>query len=47
VIESIDEGSLGHIWHSPDGDVTLEYIATDYVRHMKHHLRQIGLSPEP
>ena len=47
VIESIDEQSLGHIWRSPEGDVTLEHIATDYVRHMKHHLRQIGLSPEP
>jgi len=22
----------------------LEFIATDYVRHMKHHLRQIGLA---
>jgi len=44
IIESIDPATLGHVWHSPDGDVTLEFIATDYVRHLKHHLRQIGLS---
>jgi hypothetical protein len=43
VIESLDEGALGHVWHSPDGDVTLEFIATDYVRHLKHHLTQIGI----
>jgi hypothetical protein len=47
VIESLDERSLGHVWHSYDGDVTLEFIATDYVRHLKHHLRQIGISSEP
>lgn len=43
VIESLDESALGHVWHSPDGDVTLEFIATDYVRHLKHHLKQIGI----
>lgn len=44
VIESLDPAALGHVWHSPDGDVTLEFIATDYVRHLKHHLLQIGVS---
>jgi DinB superfamily len=44
IIESLDPSAFGHVWHSPDGDVTLEFIATDYVRHMKHHLDQIGLS---
>jgi hypothetical protein len=43
VIESLDDSRLGHVWHSPDGDVTLEFIATDYVRHVKHHLAQIGI----
>ena len=42
VIESLDDAALAHVWHSPDGDVTLEFIATDYVRHLKHHLKQIG-----
>ena len=43
VIASLNEDALGHVWHSPDGDVTLEFIATDYVRHLEHHLRQIGI----
>ena len=46
IIESLDPSALGHVWHSPAGDLTLEFIATDYVRHMKHHLRQIGLPQE-
>jgi hypothetical protein len=44
VIESVDQSALSHVWHSPGGDLTLEFIATDYVHHMKHHLGQIGLS---
>lgn len=43
VIESLDDTALGHVWHSPEGDVTLEFIATDYVRHLLHHLKQIGI----
>jgi hypothetical protein len=43
IIESLDESTLGHVWHSPGGDNTLEFIATDYVRHLKHHLAQIGI----
>jgi hypothetical protein len=43
VIESLDEAALGHVWHAPDGDLTLEFIASDYVRHLKHHLKQIGI----
>jgi hypothetical protein len=43
IIESFDQGALGHVWHSPDGDVTLELLATDYVTHLKHHLGQIGI----
>jgi len=43
VIASFDPSALGHVWHSPHGDLTLEFIATDYVEHMRHHLRQIGL----
>jgi hypothetical protein len=44
LIESLDASTLGHIWHSPGGDVTLEFLATDYVEHLRHHLRQIGLA---
>jgi hypothetical protein len=44
IIETLDPSALDHVWHAPDGDVTLEFIATDYVRHLKHHLNQIGLN---
>jgi hypothetical protein len=44
IIDTLDPSALGHVWHSPEGDVTLEFLATDYVSHMKHHLRQIGLA---
>jgi hypothetical protein len=44
LLDSLDASSLGHVWHSPNGDVTLEFIATDYVRHLKHHLDQIGVA---
>ena len=43
VIESMEGESLSHVWHSPNGDVTLEFIAFDYVVHLKHHLAQIGI----
>ena len=43
VIETLDDDARGHVWHSPEGDVTLEFIATDYVRHLLHHLKQIGI----
>jgi hypothetical protein len=43
VIERFDEKALGHVWHGPDGDVTLEFLAEDYVEHLRHHLKQIGL----
>jgi hypothetical protein len=43
VIESLDNAALAHVWHAPDGDLTLEFIATDYVRHLRHHLKQIGI----
>ena len=43
VIESLEGSALGHVWHAPDGDVTLEFIASDYVRHLQHHLKQIGI----
>ena len=43
VIESLDDSALGHVWHAPDGDVTLEFIASHYGRHLPHHLKQIGI----
>ena len=37
----IDPASLGNVWHAPDEDLTLEFIATDYPRHMRPHLDQV------
>ena len=41
VVRHIDPASLGNVWHAPDQDLTLEFIATDYPRHMRHHLDQV------
>jgi hypothetical protein len=41
IIETFDPAALDHVWHAADGDATLKFIADDYVRHLKHHLRQI------
>ena len=43
ILDTLDPSALGHVWHSASGDVTLEFIANDYVRHVKHHLGQIGV----
>src|ERR1044072_5335428 len=43
VIESLDDSALGHVWHASDVAVTLEFIATDYVRPLRPHLAQIGI----
>ena len=42
VIEHADPAHLSHkITVSDHGTFTLEFIMTDYVDHLKHHLRQI------
>ena len=41
VIDRLDATALGHIWNGPYGEVTLEFIVRDYVRHLRHHLDQI------
>ena len=42
VIRHVDTGTLGHIWHTPDGkDLDLEFLIRDYVVHLNHHLNQI------
>jgi hypothetical protein len=42
VIENLDPGTLTHVWHHPEADFTLIYLAEDYVTHLQHHLKQIG-----
>jgi DinB family protein len=42
VIRHVDPQALGHVWHTPDGkDLTLEFIMSDYVVHLRHHLDQV------
>jgi hypothetical protein len=42
VIRNVDSASLKHVWHMPDGkDADLEFIMSDYVLHLRHHLEQI------
>lgn len=44
IIESLDASALGHVWHASSGDLTLAFLAEDYVRHLEHHLEQIGIT---
>jgi hypothetical protein len=41
VIEHLDPAALSHIWEYGNNRYTLEYVATDYVVHLRHHLAQI------
>jgi hypothetical protein len=42
LIRGVDPAALRHIWHMPDGnEEDLEFIMRDYVRHLRHHLKQI------
>lgn len=38
LIASLDEAKLGHVWHSPDGPKTLDFLVRDYFRHMQWHV---------
>jgi hypothetical protein len=41
VMRHADPQAAGNIWKSPDGDVTLAFLMTDYLKHLRHHLDQI------
>jgi hypothetical protein len=43
VIARLPEAKLGTLCRIGSGDpVTLDFLATDYLRHLGHHLRQLG-----
>jgi hypothetical protein len=42
VIEHLDPATLAHIWDSGSYRYTLEFVVTDYVSHLRHHLAQIA-----
>jgi hypothetical protein len=42
VIEHIAPETLAHIWnYKEEGRYDLEFVATDYVVHLRHHVEQI------
>jgi hypothetical protein len=42
VIGFADPTTFENVWRKPDEtEVTLEFIITDYVTHMRHHLKQL------
>ena len=41
VIRHADASTAGHIWKGPAGDVDLQFLIEDYLRHLRHHLEQI------
>jgi len=43
VITSVPEASLANEGTVAGDPVTLEFLMTDYVAHLRHHLRSLGL----
>ena len=41
VMERIAPETLGHVWDKGDARYDLQFVATDYVVHLRHHVEQI------
>jgi hypothetical protein len=41
VMERIAPETLGHMWDKGDARYDLQFVATDYVTHLRHHVEQI------
>ena len=41
IIRNTDAGAARHVWKASAGDVELQFLIEDYVRHLNHHLAQI------
>lgn len=41
VIEYMDAEALGHVWDSGNNRYTLDFIVSDYLVHLRHHIEQI------
>ena len=41
VVEYIAPEALGHVWDSGKNRYTLEFIVSDYLAHLRHHVEQI------
>ncbi len=44
VMEHIAPETLGHIWDKGDARYDLEFVVTDYLMHLRHHVEQIERS---
>ena len=43
LVENIDKSKLENVWITPSQErLTLGHIVEDYLRHLKHHLKQIN-----
>jgi hypothetical protein len=47
VLEHLDAAALPHVWDAGYNRYTLEFVATDYVDHLRHHIAQIVGSAAP
>lgn len=42
LVEHMDDSKLNNLWITPDDErLTLGHIVEDYLRHLRHHLKQI------
>ena len=41
IIRNADAGAALHVWKASAGDVELQFLIEDYLRHLNHHLAQI------
>jgi hypothetical protein len=41
IIRNADANAARHVWKASAGDVELQFLIEDYVRHLNHHLDQI------
>lgn len=41
IMRHADPNALSHVWKAANGDVDLQFLMTDYLTHLKHHLQQI------
>lgn len=42
ILEGLDPAFLPRVWHKDGKDLTLEHIATDYLRHLGTHFEHFG-----
>lgn len=43
IIENINEGSLGNVWKTEEGDKSLSFLVNDYMVHMKYHMEHLDV----